>query len=108
MSKWKESNKLCNSLYLFSKISFIYYVCGCFAQVYVCVISCTQCLTRPEEDIKFPGTGIIDGYELPHGCWELNSRTSGRTVSEQSVVLTSEQPSSFYLFIDVCVCMCAL
>lgn len=72
MSKWKESNKLYNSPYLFSKISFIYYVCGCFAQVYVCVISCTQCLTRPEEDIKFLGIGVIDDYELAHGCWELN------------------------------------
>ena len=24
------------------------------------------------EDVRFPGTGVIDGHDLPWGCWELN------------------------------------
>lgn len=28
-------------------------------------------LQRSEEDIGSSGTGIIDGYEPPRGCWEL-------------------------------------
>lgn len=27
---------------------------------------------RPEESIESPGIGVIDGYELPSGCWDLN------------------------------------
>lgn len=23
-----------------------------------------------EESVRFPGTGVLDGCEPPHGCWE--------------------------------------
>jgi hypothetical protein len=33
-----------------------------------------------------PGAGVIDGYELPCGCWELNLNP----LEEQPVLLTTE------------------
>lgn len=30
------------------------------------------CPKRADESVSFLGTGIRDGYEPPHGCWELN------------------------------------
>ena len=30
------------------------------------------CLQKPERGVGSPGTGVIDGCELSHGCWELN------------------------------------
>jgi hypothetical protein len=44
------------------------------------------CLQGPEEDISVPGTGVIDGFELPCGCWESNSGP----LQEQLVLLTIE------------------
>jgi hypothetical protein len=38
------------------------------------------------EDAKSPTTGIIDSYELPYGCWELNLGPP----EEQLVLLTAE------------------
>lgn len=40
---------------------FIYFICMC------CFVSI------PEEGIRSHGTTDIDNYELPCGCWELNS-----------------------------------
>lgn len=35
---------------------------------------------KPEEGVRFPGTGSIDGCELPHGCWEPSvGKSSTRT-----------------------------
>ena len=33
-----------------------------------------MCLVSKEvkEDVRFPGTGVMDGGELPSGCWEPN------------------------------------
>lgn len=31
-----------------------------------------QCPKRPEGDIRFPRTRIIDGCKPQWGCWELN------------------------------------
>jgi hypothetical protein len=39
---------------------FLFYVHWCPACLYVC------------DGVRSPGTGIIDSYELPCGCWELN------------------------------------
>jgi hypothetical protein len=30
------------------------------------------CLWRPEEGVRFLGTGVRDISELLHGCWEMN------------------------------------
>lgn len=27
---------------------------------------------EPQENIGYSGTGVTDGHEPPHGCWELN------------------------------------
>ena len=32
--------------------------------------ACVQYLWRPDEGVKFSGTGVIDG--LPSECWEQN------------------------------------
>ena len=54
------------------------------------------------EDVRCPGTGVIDSSEQPCGCWELNPGP----LEEHAVLLTSEQdlqlPSiSFLRFIYV-------
>jgi hypothetical protein len=41
---------------------------------------------RPEEGIKYPGTGFTDGCEPPRGCWELNLGL----LEDQQVLLTTE------------------
>ncbi|EDL03328.1 mCG1026209, isoform CRA_a [Mus musculus] len=33
---------------------------------------CVLCLSRPEEGVRSPGTGVTDRRELPYGCRELN------------------------------------
>ena len=58
-----------------------------------------QRLQRPEEDIRSPGAGVVDGYEPSCGCWELNSGP----LQEQQVLLMTEQVLFNSLF--VCVCM---
>lgn len=40
-------------------------------------------LVESEEGVEFPGTEVIDGYEPPCECWELNS-------GSLQVVLTTE------------------
>ena len=50
--------------------------------LHVCL--CTthmQCLRRPEEGIRSPGPGVIDGCEPPCGYWELSPQSSARTTS---------------------------
>jgi len=44
----------------------IYFIC-----VFSCIYACAQCLQRPEEGVRAPGTGVTDGYKLSCGCWEL-------------------------------------
>jgi hypothetical protein len=38
------------------------------------------------ESVGTPGTGLIDSFELPCGCWELNTHL----LEEQSVLLTAD------------------
>lgn len=38
------------------------------AYMFVCSQLCGWCLWRPEENVEFPGTGIIDGWLCE--CWE--------------------------------------
>ena len=49
---------------------------------------------RPEDCIRYPGTGVTDDCELPCGCQELNSGP----VEEQQVLLTAEPQTSFLTF----------
>lgn len=44
-------------------------LCGLVCRLHLCA----WCSQRPEEEgIQCSGTGVIDGCELPHGCWESN------------------------------------
>lgn len=45
----------------------------CSACMNVCAQMCVQCLRRPEEGRRGPGTGVADDCDPPGGCWELNS-----------------------------------
>lgn len=66
---------------------------------------CARCSERPEENIRFPGTGVTDGYELLCGCWKLGSSggaanvldhgTSKTICSECSCVLICGVTSSY-------------
>jgi hypothetical protein len=52
---------------------------------------------KTNEDVKSPGTGVIDNYELSCGCWELNLSP----LEEQPALLTTEpslQPQERLLF----------
>ena len=49
---------------------------------------CAWCLRRPEEGVGSPGTGAMDGCELPCGCWELNRGP----LQEQQGLFTAEPP----------------
>lgn len=61
--------------------------------------SCVQFPQRPEADVRAPGAGVTDGWELPCGCWEP---TQGILVK---CSLTSEpsssQPPSFISLIGM-------
>lgn len=42
------------------------------------------CAVKPEEVVRFPGTGVMDGFKLPpFGFWELNLDS----LQEQQVLL---------------------
>lgn len=47
---------------------------------------CMQFLQKPEEGAKSPGTGGMDGYKLPGGCWALNLSP----LQDQPALLTTE------------------
>ena len=62
-------------------------------QVCVCVHRMhAWCPRKPEEDTIAPGTGAKDGYELPCGCWELNSGP----LDEQTKSLSPALHTEFY------------
>ena len=59
------------------------YVC-----MYVCMYMhymCAWCLQIPEEDIRFPGTGFTEGYELPYRFWELNQGSLQKKCSKSVI-----------------------
>lgn len=68
-----------------------------FACMYVCV-ACTCSALRPEWDIGFPGPGIMEGCELPCGCWEVNHWDC---LQEQPMLLNTTTLHRFYSFIKM-------
>lgn len=46
----------------------------------------TRCPQKSKESIRYPGTGIADGCELPCECWELTFSP----LEEQLALLTVE------------------
>jgi hypothetical protein len=51
-----------------NKYIFIYFMCVCIFS-FICVYyMCICCQWRLEKGIGSPGTGEIDGCELPYGC----------------------------------------
>ena len=76
-----DSKDFYKSSYQDIKICFM----SCFYFMYMHVLpTClcmthTQCsrsiqnITGQEESVRSPGPGLADGWELPCGCWELNS-----------------------------------
>jgi hypothetical protein len=71
---------------------FIYnfYVYGWFFFLWLACMSvyhiCAWCPGKPEEGVRFSGTGVTDSCELACGCWKLNSGFLG----EQPMLLTTE------------------
>ena len=57
-----------------------------FACMYVCAPHVCVVPKEAREGTNFPGTGVMDGCEPPHGCWELNPGDQ----QEQPVLLTVE------------------
>jgi hypothetical protein len=45
-----------------------FYVCGCFASMYLLSSTCMPSTQMPEEDIAFPGTAVTESCEPPCGC----------------------------------------
>jgi hypothetical protein len=56
---------------------FIFTVCiSVFACTYVCVPYACRCPDRAEEGYRSTETSVIDGCEMPQGCWKSNSDSS--------------------------------
>ena len=68
-SRWFCS---CYCFEIFFKNYLFYFMSILPAHNYVYQV-CTWYSQRPEEGTGFPGTGIIGGCALPHGCWESDS-----------------------------------
>lgn len=51
---------------------------------------CTWCPWRSEKGIRSPGTGVRDGCDLPHRCWESNLGP----IQEQVLLTTEPSPLS--------------
>lgn len=79
----KSLSYLC--LFLSFFLMYVFYICGCFACMCVCVLH-EWCLQRPEESNRSPETRITDCCEPSCGSWELNSGLVGK----QMVLLTTE------------------
>jgi len=62
---------------IFKRLIYVLYVYECFVCLYICTL---------EEGIRSHGATVIDGCELPCGCWELNPGP----LQEQAVLLTAE------------------
>jgi hypothetical protein len=61
-------------IHTFKNYLSVLYIHGCFACMCLC------------EGVRTPGIGIIDCYELPCRCWELNPDP----LQEQPVLLTTD------------------
>ena len=67
--------------------SFLIFLCVWLFCLHVCMCTtCMQCLWRPEEGSRFPGTGITSGCEPPCGCGNWTQVLW----KEQQVLLTNE------------------
>lgn len=44
------------------------------------------CPWKPEEGVRFPATIVINNFEVPYGCWELNPAFQ----QEQPALFTAE------------------
>jgi hypothetical protein len=76
----------------------------------VCHMHAVPC--RPEELVGSPGTGVMDGCVLSHGCWEMTlgllqeqvllstapslRPLGGRTISKCQKRILSKSPSTFH------------
>lgn len=58
------------------------------------------CVQRPEENIKFFGTGVRDASELPRECWEVNLDP----LPEQPMLSSAEPPAASHLDFQVVQC----
>lgn len=65
-----SSQKCPPHFFQFLKFILLFNMFGCFACMYVCV--CTTYMSNTLRGHGSPGTGIIDGCDPIHGCWELN------------------------------------
>lgn len=73
---------------------FIFYVCGVLI-AYLCT-TCVPIVLRDQKNLRFSGTEVTCGCELPSGYWETNLDPQ-----EEQLVLSSTEPSlqpSFSLF----------
>lgn len=75
----------------FHYFNFIFYVYGCFAYRHVDA----WCPQDPEEGVRLTKTGVIDGCELPYGCWKRKLSP----LQEQLVLLTTEPTLHLHCFI---------
>lgn len=57
------------------------------------------CPLRPEESVRFPGTGVADRCELPFEL-EIESLISGRAASILSCTVMSLAPSIVFFFFN--------
>lgn len=66
----KHSRKLSNLI--FKRIFFDFIFSVCFSYMYAYVLCVSPMTLESREDVRSFGIGIIDGFELPCGCWRQN------------------------------------
>lgn len=68
----------------------LFIICGCgyFAYMYAYALFRMQYPWRPEEGIRFSGTVVKNGCELPQECWESNLSSPGEQSCEVLIVDT--------------------
>lgn len=91
---------ICVYYLVFPSLLFSVYFFACI-HVHAPHTMCMQCSQRPEEIIRSPGTGVIDGCEVPYGWWGSNQGL----LEEQTVVVTVEPSLQllWYLFLIILV-----
>ena len=63
------------------------------------------CQQRPEDDVGYLGNGVIDGWELPCGCWEW-TRVLWKSSQRSYLLSHLSSPVLSFLTVTYLLCVC--
>lgn len=88
---WKRQGHSREPIFNCFQIYFIFML----AFTYICTPCACPVPQKSKESIKSLGAGIIDRFESPHGCWELNLGPVGSSQCSQPLSHVSSPQSRF-------------